>query len=105
MIGAPIPLTEQVAGVAYLDGYRIRVTFRDGFRRDVDLADKLDGEVFEPLRDLDLFAAAKFDDELGTVVWPNGADLAPEFLRYGKDRPDCPCSIHEAARRRPESVT
>jgi len=80
------------------DGYRIRVTFRDGCRRDVDLADKLGGEIFEPLRDLGLFAAAKFDPEAGTVVWPNGADLAPEFLRYGDDRPDCPCSNNEAAR-------
>jgi hypothetical protein len=36
--------------------------------------------VFEPLKDLTLFSQAKLDKELATVVWPNGADLAPEFL-------------------------
>ena len=101
MTGAPTRRTEQVAGVVYLDGYRIRVTFRDGFQRDVDLTDELYGEVFEPLRNLEVFAAARFDEEAGTVVWPNGADLAPEFLRYGEDRPDCPCSNHEWARQHP----
>jgi hypothetical protein len=46
----------------------------------VDLADQLQGPVFEPLREESFFAAARFDPEVGTVVWPNGADLAPEFL-------------------------
>ena len=36
--------------------------------------------MFEPLRDVDSFAKVAVDDELGTVVWPNGADLAPEVL-------------------------
>ena len=42
--------------------------------------DELWGEVFEPLTDATLFATARQDEVLGTVVWANGADLAPEFL-------------------------
>lgn len=36
--------------------------------------------MFEPLRDVEYFAKVSVDRELGTVVWPNGADLAPEVL-------------------------
>jgi hypothetical protein len=38
------------------------------------------GEVFAPLRDEHLFLTAHQNNDLGTVVWANGADLAPEFL-------------------------
>jgi len=36
--------------------------------------------MFEPLRDETFFALVAVDKELGTVVWPNGADLAPDVL-------------------------
>jgi hypothetical protein len=36
--------------------------------------------VFEPLKNLELFSQVKLDKELTTLVWPNGADLSPEFL-------------------------
>lgn len=36
--------------------------------------------MFEPLRDVAYFAQVVVDEELGTVVWPNGADLAPDVL-------------------------
>jgi hypothetical protein len=39
--------------------------------------------MFEPLKDPDLFLQVKVDPELETVIWPNGADLAPEFLYHG----------------------
>jgi hypothetical protein len=39
--------------------------------------------MFEPLKDPDLFLQAKLDPELETLIWPNGADLAPEFLYQG----------------------
>jgi hypothetical protein len=46
----------------------------------VDLAGELDGPVFEPLKDPKMFGQVKLDSDVHTLVWPNGADLAPEFL-------------------------
>ena len=60
--------------------YRLEVRFNDGVRKTVDLAPLLTGPVFEPLRDPKYFARVVVDAQAGTVVWPNGADLAPEAL-------------------------
>jgi hypothetical protein len=38
--------------------------------------------VFEPLKDVAQFRQVKVDDELNTIVWPNGADLAPEYVYF-----------------------
>lgn len=73
----------EITAVEHLGGYRLRLTFADGLVGDVDLADRLRmprGPVLEPLRDVEYFAKVAVDPELGTVVWPNGADLAPEVL-------------------------
>jgi hypothetical protein len=69
-----------VAEAKYVEGYRIWVRFTDGLSGEIDLAGELDGEVFEPLKDPRMFASFKVDDLSGTLVWPNGADFAPEFL-------------------------
>lgn len=70
-----------VTDVQYLQNYQLKLTFNDGVTGIADLSNELWGEMFEPLKDPDLFSAAKLDKELDTVVWENGADLAPEFLR------------------------
>ncbi|MDA8356796.1 MAG: DUF2442 domain-containing protein [Actinomycetota bacterium] len=75
-----------VRSVEHLGGYRLRVCFADGTVRVVDLGAKLTGPVgpvFEPLRDEAFFASASVDAELATVVWSNGADLAPDVLHDG----------------------
>ena len=72
-----------ILAVEYLDGYRLRLTFADGLVGEIDLAAKFAGQVgpiFEELRDPTVFALASVDAELGTVTWPNGADLAPDVL-------------------------
>ncbi len=66
--------------VAHLSEFTLRIEFSDGSTRDVDLSDELHGEVFEPLRDPAVFARVKVNPDTGTIEWPNGADLAPEFL-------------------------
>lgn len=71
----------KVISVEPREGYELRLTFSDGGVGDVDLAGQLWGEVFGPLRDPAVFRRVQVDPELGTVVWPNGADLDPEGLR------------------------
>lgn len=58
----------------------LRLTFDDGSSKRVDLGPLLEGPVFEPLHDPTYFALVRVDPECGTVIWPNGADLAPEAL-------------------------
>ena len=64
----------------YVRDYVIWLRFSDGLAGEVDLRDELDGPVFEPLRDIDFFQSVRLHPELHTIVWPNGADFAPEFL-------------------------
>jgi hypothetical protein len=65
-----------------LGGFRVEIEFSDGRCGVANLADALDGPVFEPLNDPVAFAQLRVDDELRTIVWPNGADLAPEYLYF-----------------------
>lgn len=70
-----------VVDAKYERDYVIHLKFNDGAEGFVDLADELHGEMFEPLKDKEKFKAFRVDPELDTIVWENGADLAPEFLR------------------------
>jgi hypothetical protein len=64
----------------YLHDYVLWLRFNDGAEGVVDLKDELYGEMFEPLKDIKRFQSFKVDPDLETIVWDNGADLAPEFL-------------------------
>ena len=76
-------LKDIVAAKAVGD-YRLHLRFEDGVEGVVDFAPHLSFRgVFEPLRDLEYFAQVRVDADLGTVVWPNGADLDPDVL-YGR---------------------
>lgn len=65
-----------------LDGYKVEVSFNDGSKGVADLAAALKGPVFEPLKDLSEFRRLRVDEELETIAWSNGADLAPEYVYF-----------------------
>ncbi len=66
--------------VKHISDYKLALTFEDGSIRIVDLASHLDGEIFEPLKDVRYFKSVRVNPDLDTIVWDNGADMAPEFL-------------------------
>jgi hypothetical protein len=71
-----VPVTE----VRYISGHTLWLRFADGVQGEIDLSAELWGPMFEPLKDLEIFQAVRVNHELRTIVWPNGADFAPEFL-------------------------
>lgn len=73
MAAGPVVLSAEYRG-----DYKVHLVFHDGTEGTVDIAQWLDGPVFEPLRDRAFFQ--RFFIEAGTLVWPNGADIAPETL-------------------------
>ena len=64
----------------YLHDYVLWIRFNDDVEGEVDLSAELEGEVFGPLKDIAKFKSFKVDPVLQTIIWENGADLAPEFL-------------------------
>jgi prevent-host-death family protein len=69
-----------VTAVEVVGDHRLRLTFEDGAEGGVDLSSWRWRGVFEPLADPSYFRQVTLDEELGTIVWPNGADIAPETL-------------------------
>lgn len=70
-----------VTGLEVLHDRVVRLTFSDGCEGEIDLGPKMWGPVFERAGlDIDYFRQVRADPESGTIVWPNGADLAPEVL-------------------------
>ncbi len=63
----------------YLSDYKIWLRLNDGSSGEINLSDELDGEVFEPLKSLDIFK--NFEIQGYTLTWQTGADFAPEFLK------------------------
>lgn len=71
----------EVVGVAVIRPHVMRLLFDDGMVRDVQyIPGEERGSLVEPLDDPSFFAQVRVDSEAGTVVWPNGLDLAPEVL-------------------------
>lgn len=73
-------MVPRLQNAEYRGGFTVHVAFLDGAEGEIDLEPELWGEMFEPLRDVEQFRQFRLDQELNTLVWPNGADLAPEFL-------------------------
>ncbi len=60
--------------------YTIRVQFDDQTWQTINFEPILQGSLYGPLRDLDLFNQVCIDPEVQTLVWPNGADFDPATL-------------------------
>jgi|HubBroStandDraft_6_1064221.scaffolds.fasta_scaffold1324844_1 hypothetical protein len=77
-------MLKDIVAAKAIGDYRLHLRFEDGVEGVVDLAPHLSFRgIFEPLRDPAYFAEVRVDAGLGTVVWPNGADLDPDVL-YGR---------------------
>ena len=73
-----LPNVERVTQTA---PYRLRLRFDDGAEGEIDVKEMISFVgVFEPLRDPEYFSRVRVDPEVGTIVWPNGADLDPLVL-------------------------
>jgi hypothetical protein len=60
----------------------LSLTFENGLKAEIcmDQIVKNYSGVFAPLLDDEYFKLVKVDPELGTIVWPNGADACPDTL-------------------------
>jgi len=79
-----------ITNAKYIEEYKVQVCFNNGQEGVADLSDALKGPVFEPLKNKSSFSALTIDGDLETIVWPNGADLAPEYVYFQafKDDPE-----------------
>ena len=70
----------RVTAVTPLDPPFLRLEFSEGVVREINCEFLLRGTLGEPLKDPDYFRQVRVDNDLRTIVWPNGLDPAPELL-------------------------
>ncbi|MDO9120032.1 MAG: DUF2442 domain-containing protein [Nitrospira sp.] len=72
---------KDIVAATALEGYDVRLRFEDGVVGELDLSAVMKFEgVFAPLKNLDRFRELSVHPDLGTIYWPNGADLDPAVL-------------------------
>jgi len=70
----------EILEARYVRDHIVWLRFRDGTAGEIDLESEMWGPMFESLKDPAVFRTFSIHPELRTLAWPNGADLAPEFL-------------------------
>lgn len=74
-------MLKDIVAVKPLNGYQLWLRFEDGVEGLVDISQLIEfSGIFTPLQDREYFAQVQIHPELGTIVWPNGADLDPDVL-------------------------
>jgi hypothetical protein len=74
-------MLQDVTSVEYLADYQLRLRFEDGVEGVVDVAQLVAFTgVFAPLKDKVYFSLVRVNADIGTICWPNGADLDPDVL-------------------------
>jgi hypothetical protein len=74
-------MLKDIVEATLLEGYHVRLRFEDGVVGELDLSAIMRFEgVFAPLKDLTRFRELRVHPDLGTIYWPNGADLDPVVL-------------------------
>jgi hypothetical protein len=64
-----------------LDDYRLHIHFEDGVEGVVDLAEIIQFTgVFAPLKDRAHFVQVHVNPDVGTICWPDEADIDPDVL-------------------------
>jgi len=76
----PFGVYIHVRTVAVLPEYRLHVQFDNGDEEVIDLESMLFGSLWGALRDKQLFAQVRVNQDTGTIEWPNGVDLNPTLL-------------------------
>ena len=77
----------RVTSVEVSEGFELLLGFSNGERKVIDVEWLLHGPIFDPIReDPEFFRTVRVDEECGTIVWPNGADIDPDVL-YGSYLP------------------
>lgn len=71
-----------VTEVRPLENRNLDLTFADGLHAVVAMDSVIErySGIFAALMDDSFFRQVRVDRELGTIVWPNGADVCPDVL-------------------------
>ena len=77
----PVGVLAHVTGVEVVGRHRLHLTFQDGAEGSVDFSRWNWRGVEEWLADPANFAQVSVDEQLGTIVWPNGSDMPSDTLR------------------------
>lgn len=76
-----------------VQGFVLWLKFSDGVEGEIDLRDELDGPIFDPLKNIEVFKQFRIDSDLHTLVWPNGADFRRSFCMTMSVSPPNSCAL------------
>ncbi len=73
-------VAREIIDARIIKGYTVELVFDDLQKRVVDLRKFMSKGIFTELKNMKKFRQMKVDAELGTICWPNGADIVPDRL-------------------------